>query len=83
MTNDECRMTNSVAREHSYFVVAGLWPAIEPGVTPGGLLFGTSRSSLLNPGGDTPPSTAGENAHRYIRAFVIHSSSVIRHSTFP
>ncbi len=44
-------------------VAAGILPAVEPGVPPGGKnVGGTERleSSCANPGGKMPPSTAGE-----------------------
>jgi tRNA-2-methylthio-N6-dimethylallyladenosine synthase len=44
-------------------VAAGVPPAVEPGVPPGGLEFDSSKHSEIShivPGGRMPPSTAGE-----------------------
>ena len=43
-------------------VAAGVPPAVEPGVSPGGMNVGTSvtlANSIAGPGGKMPPSTAG------------------------
>jgi UDP-N-acetylglucosamine--N-acetylmuramyl-(pentapeptide) pyrophosphoryl-undecaprenol N-acetylglucosamine transferase len=45
------------------FVAAGVSPAVEPGILPGGPgleIAQSSKQSALNPGGRMPPSTAGE-----------------------
>jgi xylan 1,4-beta-xylosidase len=55
-------------------VAAGVSPAVEPGVSPGGSAqpagnkkWSALSCALLGAGGETPPSTAGEDACRYAR----------------
>ncbi len=53
------------------FVAAGVSPAVEPGILPGGPgleIEQSSKQSSLNPGGRMPPSTAGETPAATCRA---------------
>jgi len=53
------------------FVAAGVSPAVEPGILPGGPgleIEQSSKQSSLNPGGRMPPSTAGETLAATCRA---------------
>jgi len=41
-----------------FAVAAGILPAVEPGIVPGGMAAGVG--GVIDPGGKMPPSTAGK-----------------------
>lgn len=55
-------------------------PAVEPGVPPGGIRVASSIASTISqpsPGGKMPPSTAGEDACRYLPHLIVCPTSLV------
>jgi hypothetical protein len=55
-------------------------PAVEPGFQPGGTRVENPSASIisrLNPGGKMPPSTAGEDARRYVPHLIVCPTSLV------
>jgi len=58
-------MNTPLQRGDLISVAAGVPPAVEPGILPGGLTYGVPISSAFRvtiPGGKMPPSTAAKMA---------------------